>query len=134
PVAFVELAALPLNANGKTDRKALPEPDATPDGESVAPRGFVEERIAEIWTELLGSPAGVHDSFFQRGGNSILAIRLIAQIQSAFEVDVPIRAVFENPTIAGIGEAVETAVRHEIEQMTDAEVMAESLRTEGEGK
>ncbi|MFF4045011.1 phosphopantetheine-binding protein, partial [Streptomyces sp. NPDC001816] len=133
PAAFVELDAMPLNANGKIDRRALPEPDDTT-GEIVGPRNFVEEQIAEIWTDLLGCPAGVHDNFFQRGGNSILAIRLIAQIQSAFEVDIPVRAVFETPTIAGIGEAVETAVRDQIEQMTDAEVTAESQRYEGESK
>ncbi|MFE0510759.1 amino acid adenylation domain-containing protein [Streptomyces sp. NPDC058964] len=136
PSAFVELEALPLNANGKVDRKALPtpDPDTASDDTIVGPRGPVEEHIAGIWTELLGKSAGVHSNFFQQGGNSILAIRLIAQIQSAFDVDIPVRAVFENPTVAGIGEAVEAALRDEIEQMTDAEVMAESLRIEGEGK
>ncbi|MFJ1618482.1 amino acid adenylation domain-containing protein [Streptomyces sp. NPDC088251] len=133
PTAYVALDALPLNANGKVDRRALPEPDDAT-GELVGPRNFVEEQIAEIWTDLLGCPADVHDNFFQRGGNSILAIRLIAQVQSAFEVDISVRAVFETPTIAGIGEAIEAAVRDEIEQMTDAEIMAESQRYEGEGK
>ncbi|MEU9482030.1 phosphopantetheine-binding protein [Streptomyces sp. NPDC048191] len=133
PTAYVPLDALPLNANGKIDRRALPEPDDTA-GETAGPRNFVEEQIAEIWTQLLGSPAGVHDNFFQRGGNSILAIRLIAQIQSAFDVDIPVRAVFEAPTIAGIGEALEAAVRDEIDQMTDAEVTAQTHGYEGEGK
>ncbi|MGI5321203.1 amino acid adenylation domain-containing protein [Actinomadura nitritigenes] len=132
PVAFVELAAIPLNANGKVDRHALPEPDTGPGDEAVAPRTVVEERIAEIWTGLLGTTVSVHANFFQAGGNSIVAIRLIAEIQEAFDIDLQVRTVFENPTIAALALEVEARVREEIAELSDAELLAGSLPLEGQ--
>ncbi|MGI5041765.1 phosphopantetheine-binding protein, partial [Streptomyces sp. JAC128] len=82
-------------------RGALPPASGAAQDELVAPRGVVEERIAGIFTELLGTPAGADSHFFQSGGNSILAIRLIAAIQKAFDIDFPTRAVFESGTVAG---------------------------------
>ncbi|WP_441245335.1 amino acid adenylation domain-containing protein [Kitasatospora sp. McL0602] len=125
PSTFTPLAALPLNANGKVDRKALPAPEEVRQEEKTAPRTVVEERIAEIWLELLGATVGVHDNFFHSGGNSILAIRLIAEIQAEFEVPMPVRAIFEGPTVAQMAEAVEAAITAEIDQMTDSELMEE---------
>jgi hypothetical protein len=125
PSTFTPLAALPLNANGKVDRKALPAPEEVREEEKTAPRGVVEERIAEIWLDLLGTEVGVHDNFFHSGGNSILAIRLIAEIQAEFEVPMPVRAIFEGPTVAQMAEAVEAAITAEIDQLTDSELMEE---------
>ncbi|MFF0161141.1 amino acid adenylation domain-containing protein [Streptomyces sp. NPDC005263] len=127
PSSFTALEALPLNANGKLDRAALPDPRArAQEAESGdEPESALQERIAEIWTELLGTRVGVRDNFFHSGGNSILAIRLIAAIQSEFEIALPIREIFEHPTVAGLADAVESRVRAEIEQLSDAELLEE---------
>jgi acyl carrier protein len=128
PSSFTELAAVPLNANGKLDRAALPAPDADRNEEYEGPRDIVEERIAAILDELLGTPFGIHDNFFRNGGNSILAIRLIASIQSEFDVALPVRTVFEDPTVAGMAAAVEAQIRAEIDQMPDSELLEEYTR------
>ncbi|MGF1426918.1 amino acid adenylation domain-containing protein [Kitasatospora sp. LaBMicrA B282] len=125
PSSFTPLAALPLNANGKVDRAALPAPEEVREEERTAPRNVVEERIAEIWLDLLGTELGVHDDFFKSGGNSIMAIKLIAQIQAEYEISLPVRAIFEGPTIAEMAEAVEAAITAEIDQLTDSELMEE---------
>ncbi|MER5356117.1 amino acid adenylation domain-containing protein [Kitasatospora sp. NPDC002551] len=127
PGSFTPLDAVPLTANGKLDRAALPAPGPA-DGERLEPpRGVVEERIAEIFTELLGVPAGAHSNFFHTGGNSILAIRLIAGIQTAFDIDFPTRAVFESGTVAGLAAVVEETVRSEIDRLSEDDLTAEAL-------
>ncbi|MFV2119887.1 non-ribosomal peptide synthetase, partial [Streptomyces sp. Act-28] len=123
PSTFTAIDAVPLNANGKLDRAALPRAEEAPD-ETVAPRGAVQERIAEIFGELLGTEAGAHSHFFRSGGNSILAIRLIAAIQESFEIDFPARAVFERGTVAELAEAVEAEIRAEIDRLPEEELLA----------
>ncbi|MFF7271585.1 amino acid adenylation domain-containing protein [Streptomyces cyaneofuscatus] len=121
PATYVALDTIPLNANGKTDKRALPDPDDTASAAAgTAPRTVTEERIADICSELLGTRVGVEDSFFQSGGNSILAIRLISRIQEDFDIDFKVRTVFEGPTVARLAAAVEAAVTAEI----DAELAA----------
>ncbi|GAA2581470.1 amino acid adenylation domain-containing protein [Actinomadura fulvescens] len=114
PAAFVALAEFPLNASGKIDRRALPEPAAAHlavTGELVEPRNRRERTLAGIWCRLLGlDRVGVHDGFFALGGHSLLGVRLGWEIQREFGVDVPVRAVFENPTIAGLAVVVEDAM------------------------
>jgi acyl carrier protein len=132
PGTFTALDVFPLNANGKLDHAALPVAAAADEG-LVAPRGVVEERVAEIFTDLLGVPVGAHSHFFSSGGNSILAIRLIATIQSEFEVTLPMRAVFEGGTVADLAEVVEEQVRAELNQMSDEELAAESLLLDESG-
>ena len=120
PAAFVFLEALPLTPNGKIDRRALstlslskgegPEPDEARPGLSatfVAPRSAAEEILAGIWTQVLTlNQVGVHDNFFELGGHSLLATQLISRIREAFRVEVPLRALFESPTIAGLAEHI----------------------------
>ncbi|HKF49644.1 MAG TPA: amino acid adenylation domain-containing protein [Terracidiphilus sp.] len=109
PSAFVVVEQLPLTPNGKVDRKALPEPDdARPSTEPfVAPRTPVEEALQKIWQELLGtSPIGVNDNFFALGGHSLLATQVVSRVRQSFQVDVPLRLLFESPTIAGIADAL----------------------------
>ncbi|WP_030815951.1 MULTISPECIES: non-ribosomal peptide synthetase, partial [Streptomyces] len=121
PTTYIQLDTIPLNTNGKTDKRALPDPDDTASAAAgIAPRTVTEERIADIWSELLGTRVGVEDSFFQSGGNSILAIRLISRIQEEFDIDFKVRTVFEGPTVARLAAAVEAAVTAEI----DAELAA----------
>ncbi|MEU6589799.1 amino acid adenylation domain-containing protein [Streptomyces sp. NPDC046881] len=123
PGSLTAIGSVPLNANGKLDRAALPRPRTEAPAGDEEPDGVVEERLAEIFTELLGGRAGRHTHFFRAGGNSILAIRLIAQIQDAFEIDFPARAVFEGATVAELAAAVEAEVRAEIERMAPAELI-----------
>jgi hypothetical protein len=109
PSAIVVLEALPLTANGKVDRKALPAPEGRPEGlEYVAPRTPVEATLAGIWAEVLGlERVGVHDNFFELGGHSLLAARVAAQVREALGLELPIKLLFEAPSIAELGEHVE---------------------------
>jgi amino acid adenylation domain-containing protein len=105
PSAFVELAALPLTPSGKVDRRALPAPEAgllARDAAYVAPESDAERLIAEIWSELLGVPRiGLDDNFFHLGGHSLLATRLVARIRARTTLELPLRALFERPTLRG---------------------------------
>jgi acyl carrier protein len=113
PSAIVMLETLPLTPNGKVDRKALPTPDQTRielEGEFVAPRTPVEEVLAGIWAEVLSvEQVGVFDNFFQLGGHSLLATQIIGRVRNAFQVELPLRSLFESPTVAGLVQAMETA-------------------------
>ena len=106
PAAFVPVAALPLTANRKLDRDALPPPgpaDAIGAPAHVAPRTPLEAALAEIWGEMLGLPrVGVLDDFFDLGGHSLLAARLVARLRDRIGLDVPLRQIFETPTIADL--------------------------------
>ncbi|HEX8903564.1 MAG TPA: amino acid adenylation domain-containing protein, partial [Longimicrobiaceae bacterium] len=113
PAAFVSLGRLPLTPNGKLDVKALPVPEVT-SGEYryVAPRTLVEETLAEIWAAVLKvDRVGVHDGFFDLGGHSLLATRVISRVREVFAVEVPLRALFEDPTVARLAERVEESRR-----------------------
>ena len=110
PAAFVFLDSLPLTANGKIDRRALPSPDgARSDSETeyVAPRTPLEEVLAGIWAELLCvDEIGVRDNFFVLGGHSLLATQLLARVLTMFKIELPLVAVFQSPTIVEFAEAV----------------------------
>ncbi|MES1243277.1 MAG: amino acid adenylation domain-containing protein, partial [Acidobacteriota bacterium] len=102
PAAFVPIPALPLTANGKVDRAALPEPEAEK-SEGGAPRTPAEQVLASIWSELLGVPSvGLEDDFFELGGHSLLAIQLVSRVRETLGVEIPLRALFERPTLAGM--------------------------------
>ena len=104
PSAFVVLDALPLTLNGKIDRKALPAQDQmTPaiDATVIAPRTPVEAIVASIWSEVLKiDKVGIHDNFFELGGHSLLATQVISRIRSSFQNDMPLRTLFDSPTVA----------------------------------
>ncbi|HEX3131502.1 MAG TPA: amino acid adenylation domain-containing protein, partial [Thermoanaerobaculia bacterium] len=110
PSAFVVLPELPLSPNGKVDRKALSRLTVESEKASEAPRTPAEELLAAIWSDLLGlDRVGVDDNFFERGGHSLMATRLVSRVRDSFGVELPLRAVFEAPTLAAmagrIGEA-----------------------------
>ena len=107
PGALTVVDAIPLTANGKVDRQALPAPncDAT-EGEAAAPTNEVEEIVVETCGELLGSAVSLGDNFFARGGHSLLAMQLSSRLTHALAVDVPIRLVFQTETLADLADAL----------------------------
>ena len=129
PSAFVLLEALPLTPNGKVDRRALPPPDQPgdqADGTFVAPRTPIEQELAEIWAGVLGrARVGVYDNFFALGGHSLLATQVISRVRDAFQIDLPLAALFEAPTIEALADAI---IRHELDQ-TDGDLLEQLLAT-----
>jgi amino acid adenylation domain-containing protein len=106
PDSFIILDALPLTPNGKIDRKALPAPEsgrADMEESFVSPRTPIEEMLAGIWCDVLGlKKVGIHDNFFELGGHSLLATQVMSRLRNVFHVEIPLRSLFENPTIAGL--------------------------------
>jgi len=115
PTAFVLLEALPLTPNGKVDRRVLPAPeqvDTELEGTSMAPRTPTEEMVAGIWVQVLAlGQVGIHDNFFELGGHSLLATQVISRLRKTFQVELPLRCLFESPTVAGLAQSLETAMR-----------------------
>jgi acyl-coenzyme A synthetase/AMP-(fatty) acid ligase/acyl carrier protein len=111
PNAFVFLDSLPLTASGKVDRRALPAPDGSrPDlAEAyLAPRNRTEELLAKIWAEVFKlERIGIHDNFFDLGGHSLLATQVASRIREALRIELPLRAMFETPTVAGLSNYIE---------------------------
>ncbi|MEM7356430.1 MAG: non-ribosomal peptide synthetase, partial [Acidobacteriota bacterium] len=137
PSLFVPLSELPLNASGKVDRAALtrrplPENDERGafDEAYVEPRSETEEILAEIYGELLSvERVGAYDNFFDLGGHSLLATRLAARVRDTFEIDMPLRDLFEAPTVARLAIVVEEHIIAELEELSEEE--AELLEFEG---
>ena len=104
PSIYIALDSLPLNANGKVDRNALPVPNLDEYDAIktiVAPRTPIEEQIAEIWQEVLNNDtASIDHNFFEMGGDSLMATRLLTRLRQTFDVDLSLRTIFANPTIA----------------------------------
>ncbi|WXH33848.1 D-alanine--D-alanyl carrier protein ligase [Myxococcus stipitatus] len=115
PSAFVELAALPLTLNGKLDRRALPVPEAgagVSEHAYVPPATAMEELLAAIWKDVLRvEQVGRHDDFFALGGHSLVATQVVARLRSSRGVEVPLRALFEAPTLEGFARKVEHVAR-----------------------
>jgi acyl carrier protein len=113
PVSYWQLEALPLLPSGKVNRSALVGCGgrALVDHEELAaPRNEVEEKLADIWRELLeAEQVGIEQNFFELGGHSLLVLQLTARIRRIFEVELPVRSVFEAPTIAGLAMEVQKA-------------------------
>ncbi len=117
PSAFVTLKALPLTPNGKIDRRALSQLSVSHDHSTeqfVAPSTPEQELLAGIWADVLGVPrVGVFDNFFELGGHSLLATQVISRIRDTFSVELPLRVLFESPTVAALAEQLENRRRDE---------------------
>ena len=110
PAAFVELESLPLTPNGKLDARALPAPEITGHRDHRAPETFYEQLISKLYSYLTGATGvGLDDSFFALGGHSLLAMRLLTQIRAQTGLEIALRALFEQPTVAGLAQALELA-------------------------
>jgi amino acid adenylation domain-containing protein len=111
PSYFMLLKALPLSPSGKVDRQALPAPNILTsdlEGSFVPPRTPTEKVVVDIWTHILGREGiGIYDNFFDLGGHSLMAIQVISQLREAFELELPLRSLFEEPTIAKLAERIE---------------------------
>jgi len=111
PTAYMILESIPITLNGKVDHRALPTPDTITfkNQDYVAPRSQVEELLAEIWAKVLGKEqVGIYDNFFELGGHSLLATQLTSRIRDTFQIDLPVRNLFETPTIEQLAKYIYT--------------------------
>ena len=125
PTAYILLDALPMNANGKVNRQALPPPAAAtiPSLPYEPPQTPFEEIMMTIWQEVLNQEqVGIHNNFFDLGGHSLLATQIISRVRDQFEVDLPVRALFEHATIAALSARVEGIMMAELAELDDEEV------------
>jgi amino acid adenylation domain-containing protein/non-ribosomal peptide synthase protein (TIGR01720 family) len=130
PSAIVVLDRLPLTANGKIDRRALPSPSAegAVSGDYEAPEGDMEVELAAIWSELLGAEqVGRHDNFFELGGHSLLAVRLMSRVAQTWDVSIPVSDLFRHPELADFSRVVSIAV---VEQNLGAGELRELIDSE----
>jgi aspartate racemase len=132
PSIFIFLDSFPLNPSGKVDRKALPVPDITRAGLEtmlVLPSTHTEKKIVEIWVEVLGiRKIGIHDNFFELGGHSLLATQVVTRLTPIFQLEIPVRMLFECPTISEMADYIDM-VR---ETMNDLEVVSEITENDRE--
>lgn len=129
PAFFVMLDKLPITPNGKVDRRALPAPEQTASfvPETMAPRTAEEEKIAEIWSDVLDiKPIGIEANFFELGGHSLLATRVVTRISETFGVNLPLRVLFDSPTVAGVAAQVVaiTELVRQLAHLSDDETRA----------
>lgn len=130
PSAFVLLPQLPLLPNGKVDRRSLPKPDAaiTIQNTFVPPRNAIEEVLAGIWAKILGVELGIHDNFFDLGGHSLLATQVISRIRETFKVELPLRCLFESPSVAELSQRL---IAHEAKPGMTAKIAQIVKQLEG---
>ncbi|MFC5287306.1 amino acid adenylation domain-containing protein [Actinokineospora guangxiensis] len=124
PADVIAVEAIPLTANGKLDRTALPAPARAERG-YVAPRTPAEELVAEVYADILGvAKVGAFDHFLELGGNSLRGMRAMARIRAEIEVDVPMRALFAHPVVADLAAEIDKAIAAEVADLSDSEVAA----------
>jgi tyrocidine synthetase-3 len=124
PSYFVQLETIPLNPNGKVDLKALPEPGWEVEDQYIAPRDRVEEKMAEVWSEVLDiekEKIGIDTDFFELGGHSLKATTLASKLRKAFDVNVPLREIFHSSTIRKLSQFIKESIQDKYVAMKSAE-------------
>ena len=124
PGTFVILPSLPLTENGKVDRKALPASGFGEHSQAryTAARNPTEEILVGIWADVLGRPrVGIYDNFFELGGHSLLATQVISRLRKSFQIELPLRRLFEAPTPAELAEVVEATLIESLEAISEEE-------------
>jgi acyl carrier protein len=121
PSAFVALKSLPLNANGKVDRSALPAPEkSAAERAYLPPRTASEQTVADTWKEVIRlERVGAEDNFFDLGGHSLLLTQVVSRLRKVFKRDLPIRWFFEVPTVSGLAGRIDAAEREDLTRMLD---------------
>jgi len=131
PSTFIQLEALPLNANGKVDRRALAAHEAERsdiEREYAGPTTPTEELLCEIWSEVLRKERiSIHDNFFEIGGHSLLATQVISRMRQAFSVQVPLRKLFESPTVSSLAASIEFEVEDPQDELAKIAQILEQL-------
>ncbi|HYU35044.1 MAG TPA: phosphopantetheine-binding protein, partial [Thermoanaerobaculia bacterium] len=129
PAAWVALDALPLTAHGKVDRRALPAPREAAKGVErpiVEPRTPVERELVAVWRELLGvERIGIYDNFFELGGHSLLLTQLASRIRTAFQVELPLRVLFDVANVVEMTEAIAVQQAQQVDQSEMAVLLDE---------
>jgi len=126
PTAIITLDSWPLTPNGKINRTALPSPDEQPSVEYIAPRNDLEQSLADIWCDLLAlDKVGINENFFDLGGHSLLAARAVSKFRHRFNVEIPLRALFELHTIADIASYIKA-----MQWANDSVELAEETKTD----
>ncbi len=127
PSAYILLDEIPLTPNGKVDRRALPVPDeARPElgGVYVAPSTELEEAVAGIWAEVLKvERVGVHDNFFELGGHSLLVTQVVSRLRKSLQVELPLRSLFESPTVVGLAETIKKVKHNGVEHQASPPIV-----------
>jgi len=120
PASFVFLDSLPLSPNGKVNRRLLPDPDWAGSEQGIAfvePRNALEEKLAHIWAEVLRvERVGVRDDFFDLGGHSLLATKVVVRARALFQVEIPLRMLFENPILENLASAIAKLYTQEVDE------------------
>jgi len=133
PRLYTVLNAFPLTANGKIDRKALPEPELTREADApfAEPASEIEKLLANIWCEVLDlRSVGVNDNFFKLGGHSLKITQVISRVREALDVELPMRAIFEAPTIAGLALRIEELLIQQLNELTEEEAQRLNERSD----
>jgi amino acid adenylation domain-containing protein len=135
PSAFVKLESIPLTPNGKVDRKALPDPEKSRpelDATYMPPRSEIELKLAQIWEEVLGvRPVGILDDFFDLGGHSLAATRVVSQVIKKFQLELPLQSLFQSPTVAEMAAVIDERQKNRLTEedleriLTALEAMSE---------
>lgn len=127
PASFIVLEALPLTASGKIDRRALPAPQWSERTRAfLAPRTPVEQELAALYAELLKvEQVGIQDGFFELGGHSLLGIQLISRVRALYAVDLPLRSLFEHPTVEAMGVLIAEQLAKQTDEQELAQILAE---------
>ena len=136
PSMFVKIAELPITNNGKIDRSSLPAPTAEnilSEGQFESPQAGIESRLASFLVRMLGvSQIGRNDNFFRLGGHSLLGAQLIAKIQQTFDVELSLRSLFDNPTVAGLASEVTKAIYAKLDAMSEDDARTKLASLSGE--